>query len=837
MSRISIRLLALLLLVIGIVIISIAIFLHRSRTTFTYSIDTRIRPSVPQLPGLRGRPSRPVGVMIGPGPTRDEFVLNEVIVHPSSNTDLVGFLTRYNGTILSDGTPMIIPGGGAKLTTPPPSAGWLLVRVDLGRVSLDRFSHDMKAAGVHGRFRFSSQSAVKIMALVAKERKRDVGLNLLQSANCRVCEEPTSSGGNLDPTTWKWMTEDDDPMTPGDQGLSIGVIHAQDFLNYMGVPPPPPGGIWHPTILAIIDGGFALDPDTGAPLDGNRDYFFPPYNMPLQADVVDHDLRAGGRNLSKCSGDSDCPYHGQGVFGVAAAYPNNLFGGAGTGGAVVRPMLIRVDDSWYTDSLAIRNAVFSGAQVINISSGGDCNWFCRHSDELSAGFYDAGYDDLENAVNLARGLDSVVVASAGNGDEDGVGIDISDEDFVSCKLEGVLCVGAIDLNGRAQGYSNYGRGVDIWAPADVFSTVDPNTSSKTCGGDSRCDRLVVFSGTSAAAPFVAGIVGLMKTLNPSLHFAAVQKILQDTANKDSDPKVIPGYVDAYRAVTQLKRNEPPIVLIKSLTNGETLSWGRGPGLEAEVKDPEQPRAESRSFQVSWSSSRDGHLCDGAECLPPRYSLGTHIITATATDAFGAVASDSVVIDVVNSPPVIKIDAPQDGSSHTTGQMIRFVGSALDTDEFIPEASLVWSSSLDGPFGVGHDIRRSLSAGTHQVTLTAWDSFGVTVSDSVILHVRAGSQFPTARIVSAPTQVGPGLLVTLQGTGTDPEDGALPNSRLRWFSSIDGFLGTGRVIRVVLSGPSMPCNPESVLHQITLQVRDSDGHQDSDRVTVSVGRVC
>ncbi len=67
-----------------------------------------------------------------------------------------------------------------------------------------------------------------------------------------------------------WFTEDSDPATPGDQGLSTGVTHAWDYLSYHGILEVP--GTYYIPKIAIIDIGFDLDPTTGIPMNGNLDY-------------------------------------------------------------------------------------------------------------------------------------------------------------------------------------------------------------------------------------------------------------------------------------------------------------------------------------------------------------------------------------------------------------------------------------------------------------------------------------------------------------------------------------------------------------------------------------
>lgn len=99
--------------------------------------------------------------------------------------------------------------------------------------------------------------------------------------------------------------------------------------------------------------------------------------------------------------------------------------------------------------------------------------------------------------------------------------------------------------------------------------------------------------------------------------------------------------------------------------------------------------------------------------------------------------------------------------------------------------------------------------------------------------------PTAVIISPQDGdiFSPGIMVAFQGEGIDPEDGVLSGSDLMWFSDRDGFLGSGTSIQVALSGPEVACNPEFVFHNITLRVTDSDAHQATQQIVVSIGSPC
>lgn len=800
-----------------------------------FEIDGTIHPSQTKLAGLDHGPSRPVGVMVGPDGKRLEFVSNEIILHPSSQEELQNFINTYGATVLRDGTPLLIP--GVEHRSPATSSGWYLLRIDTKKSSLDDLKQNLTAAGFEGKVRFSSEDTTRTLALFARERSRGIGINPIMSRNASL-EHPTGPTGNIDAEMFPWFTEDDDPALPGDQGLSTGVTHAWDYLSYKGILEVP--GTYYVPKIAIIDSGFDLDETTGVPLNGNLDYntLLPP----IQMDIVDHDGTAGGENLLKCGGIA-CPWHGQGSFGIAAAYPKNLFGSAGTAGHFVRPMLVKEDGDGYTIADAIRSAVINGADVVSISISGGCgdfHWFCSiPPDDI--------YEMFELNVRLARSFLVPVVAAAGND-----GVDITDEDVYPCKTEGVICVGSVD--GNKMNRFNFGTPVDIWAPTNMRTTVTPE-SAVLDANNFGLDELALFDGTSASTPFVAGVIGLMKSANanaappiPPLSVEQVLSILQSTANSSPDLRVTKGYIDAYRAVRGLLVNELPSVVITSPLDNATYGWKTHPLFTVNYSDPEVSPANIYRWhgEVVYSSNLDGELCRSASppytCSSTRdvLTLGAHIMTATATDAHGATAMQQRSINIVNRPPDSHIVWPLSTDTLYSHIPVLFGASVSDPDgETIPEASVRWDSSKDSFLGTGREIAHKLTAGSHTISVTATDGKGLTAQDQVMVNVIGGDGLPLPTI-TAPADhifISPGTVLTLSGQASDPEDGTLTGASLEWRSNIDGLLGSGTDIQATLSGPPVQCNPESIPHTITLKAKDSDGHEVSVKITVWVGIIC
>ena len=792
------------------------------------SIDPTI-PHTQTIAGLDHGPPRPVAAMIGPeGPTL-EFVSNEIVLHPANDQELQDFIARYHATVLRDGMPFLPPDVTPR--EPPTSSGWYLLRIDPSRSAMDGLADSLTKAGKRGVYRFSSEDAARTLAVVAREHSSAIAINPLATFNASL-EHPKDAAATtfVDAAMFPWFTEDNDPATPGDQGLSVGVIHAWDYLSYHGILEVP--GTYYIPKIAIIDIGFDLDPDTGFPMNGNLDYGT--LGAPMQWDVADHDFRAGG------PGDAPNEWHGQMSFGIAAARPKNVFGSAGAGGHFVRPILIKLAPDYYSVADGIRSATIGGADVISASVGAGC---LVYQAICGIGLGEPLNDMMLMNVRFARSFMTIVVAAAGNEGEE---VDDLSMSVHPCQTEGTICVGGV--NPDKMNVANFGDDVDIWAPFDTLTTPTRDSIAIDANNFGQ-DELQVFPGTSAATPIVAGAVGLMKAANqdPNLSYEQVIDALQATVNPSPDPRVPRGIIDVYRAVRGMIVNQPPAIQITKPLPGATLGWAAAPLLQANYSDPEvRPNDIYRwSGEVVYSSDRDGELCRSS--VPPytctstrtEMTVGAHVITATATDAFDEVGTSQVTINIVNRPPEPQIVQPQATAelySHIPTTLIAFVP---DPDETIPDAHMNWTSSRDGTLGTGGTFTRLLSAGAHTITLAVVDGKGLGAQAHVNVNVVSGAGLPVPQITSPPsgTFVGPNTPISLQGIATDPEDGTLPGAQLSWSSDIDGLLGTGSSLTRTLSGPPVLCNPESIGHLITLTATDSDGHAVSVQTVVRVGTFC
>jgi serine protease len=310
------------------------------------------------------------------------------------------------------------------------------------------------------------------------------------------------------------------------------------------------------TIVAVVDGGVPFHPTD--PTRRHPDLFgklVAGYDF-----ITDPESAGDGDGRDADPFDPSPAQHGGHVAGTIAAATNDGFGIAGVDW---RARLLPVRALGVTGSgtlLDIAEATLwsagfpvagvpanaNPAHVINLSLGGalPCPLL----------FQDA-FDLIEaSAPNAA-----VVVAAAGN-----VAVDAAT--FAPGNCRGVITVGATEARDFRASYSNYGTRIDVMAP----------------GGDLAVDRTGdgfpdgVFSltaapghgylqGTSMAAPHVAGVIALLKSLDPTLTRAEALALLTATArplsaaacNRPSGFECGAGLIDAAAALTLLQGGVVP----------------------------------------------------------------------------------------------------------------------------------------------------------------------------------------------------------------------------------------------------------------------------------------
>jgi|GEM_PF-2267956 len=182
----------------------------------------------------------------------------------------------------------------------------------------------------------------------------------------------------------------------------------------------------------------------------------------------------------------------------------------------------------------------------------------------------------------------------------------------------------------------------------------------------------------------------------------------------------------------------------------------------------------------------------------------------------------------NEPPTVLIRSPRSGSEFPFSDIVHLRASVTDDQplETFNNRRLIWTSDLhDDPVGNGLDLyTTSLVPGEHNMTFTAIDEGGLEASDEITLHI--SNNAPNAPVIVSPensSRFSACQSILFRGQASDPEDGFLPGASLAWRSSVDGFLGTGRVLNATLSAN---------IHTITLTAADNAGEESSTSIRVT-----
>lgn len=486
-------------------------------------IIPEVKPAQASLPDGQGK-EQPVGASRDEKGVQSDFLIGQVLVRPKSDADLQTFLQRYEGTVIGDNSVPEPPANlGITLTPEQRKATEYLVKINLAKVDLAGFKDDAAKVGMGGLLEVSSQDALLTLVgaadalaegFSASPNYLDYPQQAFPTALLSTQERPSGGGFTNAFTTTRFQST----------GSQSNVTLAWQFVAAHGVQ--------RRAIVAIVDEGFWLDTN-GNPRGTDSD--FPA--IVGQYDFLGNDYIADGPGTIGCGGSvNTCVWHGTGATGVAVGVINNSLGDAGTGGLVADVMLFKRGGGRANNHRAVRTAVAWGADVVSMSFGGDCDSVaCRQFDRNSTPF-----DDAFNS-----GSRTVFVAAAGNGDSSGNGYDVGDPHFVHpCIEDRVICVGALNNDATTRiGYSNFGGGVEIFAPTNIPVMSQPAGTDTNPNGPASPQT---FGGTSAATPFVAGVAAMMKAINPNLNTEDIRTILLDTAHKGASP--VTNYIDAYAAV-------------------------------------------------------------------------------------------------------------------------------------------------------------------------------------------------------------------------------------------------------------------------------------------------
>lgn len=245
-------------------------------------------------------------------------------------------------------------------------------------------------------------------------------------------------------------------------------------------------------------------------------------------------MRSSGRDLVNNDFDAtDDHGHGTHVSGIAAAATNNNEGIAGVAwNCEILPLKVIDKEgsglySWVAE--AIIWATDNKVDVINLSIGGD---------ESS--------QTLEQALRYAYEKNVVIIAAAGN--------DGGPVLYPAAYDNYCLAVAATDYNDTRPDWSNFGSQIDVAAPGVRIVSLVPRWYF---GPDAF--PYGYGTGTSMAAPHVAGLAALLKSLKPWLKAREIMDVIRYSCddvnalqNRGRDDFIGYGRINMEKALVPIK---------------------------------------------------------------------------------------------------------------------------------------------------------------------------------------------------------------------------------------------------------------------------------------------
>lgn len=280
-----------------------------------------------------------------------------------------------------------------------------------------------------------------------------------------------------------------------------------------------------------------------------------------QHDDLKENLVSGWNTIDNSSNTIDELWHGTAAAGVIGAQSDNRKGVAGIAWHVkIMPIKVcrYIECKLFDVIEGVKWASDSSQKVhiINMSLG----FSLETNSEFGAINNDYFSNAFQDAINYAHDKGVTVVVAAGNNSEL---LDPLDDTYnLPAELNDVIVVGAVNREDHRCGAFNCGewggetpgsgRGpaLDVMAPGslDIWTTDITGAAGENKNGDYTSN----FGGTSAAAPFVSGVVALMLSVNPNLTPSQVEDILKKTAFNLGSPGREDAYgfgrIDAYAAV-------------------------------------------------------------------------------------------------------------------------------------------------------------------------------------------------------------------------------------------------------------------------------------------------
>lgn len=402
--------------------------------------------------------------------------------------------------------------------------------------------------------------------------------------------------------------------------------------------------------------------------------------------------------------------HGTHCAGIVGAVGNNGMGVAGVIWSTRLMALKTFSPSGYGPASAI-------AEAIHYAAGGGASVISNSWVSSSAS------GALRQAIAAVAGQGVIFVAASGN---EGADIDQEGGWPAAFDEENILSVTATDENDALASFANYGStAVDLAAPGTgIYSTFPGNQYGS-------------LSGTSMAAPHVAGACAMLLAKQPSLSISQVKSQILGTVDRLPSLTGVTlsgGRLNLRRMLRGLDATPPVLTgtLAVSAIFGKPFTFG----LSA---TPEPSSWEASGLPQGLSINHETGIISGVPVTVGRFE-----VTVRAANVRGGFTSALLVLTVGLDPPVITSGSVAEGAVY---QPFSYQITATGSPASFSADTLPPGLNLDGGTGMISGFPGSAGEFTSKLTATSSTGSGEQVI-TIRIHPPAAPQFPEPRTVEA-----------------------------------------------------------------------------------------
>ncbi len=390
--------------------------------------------------------------------------------------------------------------------------------------------------------------------------------------------------------------------------------------------------------------------------------------------AVDRTAQADGGQVDDVNG------HGTGVAGIAATAGNNGLGGVGVSWSMgLMPIRAANNSAGFAFMSDIINgavwAAQNGAVVVNVSFAGV---------------------QLPTVETTGSYLNSVGVSLVW-------GADNTHSNYSSFDWDHAIVVSAIDDKDELYSQSSYGSVIDIAAPGEdvLVPTMGGGFQSRT--------------GTSYAAPIIAGTLAMIRSADPSLSVGEAEAVLLDTAQdigmSGDDNQFGKGLVDLSAAMSAVIDDPPKGDAYQDLGEGSALP-------------PANPRINPPLVRARYYDLPDVLDINNPITMPDFIALAPQVRELTPLVSFDGVLGSTNLSRYAAAQVSGFIDIPVSGYYNFT---LRSVGGAK---LFIDNHSVVNDTTYHGSLQE-REGSLALTAGLHRIQVDYFTAFAPVKLETLI----------------------------------------------------------------------------------------------------------